>query len=193
MILSTLSKSFIVPVEQGDNHMEGITGGLASIALGAALLLFGKNLRLFGAAAGFFIGFVLTQQLFPGTSVLLTLILSAALALGGAILVILARSSLQLFIQVVGAVAGAAVVLWLLQSLGIASGLAAWIIALVGAFVSFGLMARFYNLGIVILTALVGASLIVKGVGALIPLDGGIGTVLTLVLAAGGFFYQRNR
>lgn len=173
--------------------MEGITGGLASIALGAALLLFGKNLRLFGAAAGFFIGFVLTQQLFPGTSVLLTLILSAALALGGAILVILARSSLQLFIQVVGAVAGAAVVLWLLQSLGIASGLAAWIIALVGAFVSFGLMARFYNLGIVILTALVGASLIVKGVGTLIPLGDGVGTVLTLALAAGGFFYQRNR
>ncbi|MCL6511689.1 MAG: hypothetical protein K6U78_13500 [Anaerolineae bacterium] len=186
-------KSFIVPVEQGDNHMEGITGGLASIALGAALLLFGKNLRLFGAAAGFFIGFVLTQQLFPGTSVLLTLILSAALALGGAILVILARSSLQLFIQVVGAVAGAAVVLWLLQSLGIASGLAAWIIALVGAFVSFGLMARFYNLGIVILTALVGAGLIVKGVGTLIPLGDGVGTVLTLALAAGGFFYQRNR
>lgn len=172
--------------------MEGITGGLIGIALGAAVLLLGKNLRLFAAAAGFLIGFILTQQVIPG-ALLTALIVAGILALIGVVLITLARGGVRLVLQIMGAVAGAGILLWLGQSLGIASGLASWIIAFIGALVGFGLMARFFALGIIVLTSLLGASLIVNGLSSFIALPSVVSTVITLVLAAIGFFYQRHR
>ncbi len=172
--------------------MEGITSGLIGIALGVAVLLLGKNLRLFAAAAGFLVGFILIRQIIPG-AFLTALIVAVVAALIGLVLVTLARSGTRLVLQIMGAVAGAGILLWLGQSLGIASGLMAWIIAFIGALVGFGLMARFFNLGIIVLTSLLGASLIVNGLGSFITLPGVVSTVITLVLAAIGFFYQRRR
>ncbi|MCS6848579.1 MAG: hypothetical protein RMN52_12815 [Anaerolineae bacterium] len=172
--------------------MEGITSGLIGIALGAAVLLLGKNLRLFAAAAGFLIGFVLTRQIFPN-AFLMALIVAAILALIGVVLITVARGGTRLVLQIMGAVAGAGILLWLGQSLGIAPGLASWFIAFVGALIGFGLMARFFDLGIIALTSLLGASLIVNGLSSFIPLPDIISTVITLVLAAVGFFYQRSR
>lgn len=172
--------------------MEGITSGLIGIALGAAVLLLGKNLRLFAAAASFLIGFVLTRQILPG-AFLTALIVAVILALIGVVLITLARGGMRLVLRIIGAVAGAGILLWLGQSLGIASGLASWIIAFIGALVGFGLMARFFDLGIIVLTSLLGASLIVNGLGSFISLPDVISTVITLALAAVGFFYQRSR
>ncbi len=173
--------------------METPLSGLISIALGIAVLLLGKNLRLFAAAAGFLIGFVLTRQIIPGTPILVALIVAAVLALISLILIIIARGGIQLVLQIMGALAGAGILLWLTESLGLASGLVSWIIAFIGALIGFGLMARFFGLGIIALTSLLGASLIVSGLNAFIPLSDGVGTIITLVLAAVGFLYQRNR
>ncbi|BCX05210.1 MAG: hypothetical protein KatS3mg053_3148 [Candidatus Roseilinea sp.] len=172
--------------------MEVITSGLIGIALGAAVLLLGKNLRLFAAAAGFLIGFILTRQLIPG-AFLTALIVAVILALIGAVLITLARGGMRLLLQIMGAIAGAGILLWLGESLGLASGLASWIIAFIGALIGFSLMARFFNLGIIALTSLLGASLIVSGLRSFIVLPDGISTAITIVLAAVGFFYQRNR
>ena len=60
-------------------QFESTTTAIIAIALGAAVLFLGKNLRFFAAAAGFFIGISFITALFPG-QVLAGLILGVALA-----------------------------------------------------------------------------------------------------------------
>lgn len=173
--------------------METIPGGLISIALGIAVLLLGKNLRLFAAAAGFLIGLSVANLLFSSAGMLTALLIAAPLAVLGVILITIAKGGVQLVVRIIGAVAGAAITLWLLKSLGVNLGAVDWLLAILGAVVGFGLMARFFTLGIILLTSLLGASLIVSGVGEFIQLGSGVGTLLTIALAVIGFLYQRGR
>lgn len=170
-----------------------LPSGLVSIALGIAVLLLGKNLRLFAAAAGFLIGLRVMDLIAPGGSALTAAIVGVVLAIVGVILITLARGAVQLVVQIIGAVAGAAIAMWLLDSLGINLDWLNWVIALVGAVVGFGLMARFFNLGLIFLTSLIGASLITAGAGKFIPLGDGVSTLLTIGLAIVGVLYQRSR
>jgi hypothetical protein len=172
--------------------VEGITSGLTGIALGVAVLLWGRNVPLFAAAAGFLAGFSLAQRVIPG-ELATALIVAVVAALIGLVLVALARSGTRLVLQIMGAVAGAGIALGLVQWLGSASGPMAWGIAFIGALIGFGLMARFFDLGIILLTSLLGASLIVNGWGSFMALPSGVSTVITLGLAAIGFFYQHRR
>lgn len=173
--------------------MDLLPSGLVSIALGIAVLLLGKNLRLFAAAAGFLIGLRVMDLIAPGGSALTAAIVGVVLAIVGVILITLARGAVQLVVQIVGAVAGAAIAMWLMDSLGINLDWLNWVIALVGAVVGFGLMARFFSLGLIFLTSLVGASLVISGAGKFIPLGDGVSTVLTIGLAIVGVLYQRSR
>lgn len=173
--------------------MDNIPSGLISIALGVAVLLLGKNLRLFAAAAGFLIGLSVMNLLFPGGSVLTAAIVAVILAIVAVVLLAVARGGVRLVLRIIGAIAGAAIALWLLESLGVNLGLVNWIIALAGALTGFGLMARFFNLGIIILTSLLGASLIIGGVEKFVPLGDGVTTLLTLALAVVGILFQRSR
>ncbi len=158
--------------------MEQITVGLLSIALGVIALLSRGNLHLFTAAAGFLIGWVLAQQIIPG-ALPVTLTVAVVLALTGVVLVALVRGGIQVVLQIVSAVAGAGVLLWLSQSLSTPSGLTPWVIALVGALIGFGLTARLFKLGITILTVLLGASLILHGLSLLFnALPSVVGTVI---------------
>lgn len=172
--------------------MEGTTSGLVGIALGVAVLLLGKNLHLFAAAAGFLAGFILIRQVIPD-AFLTALIVAVVAALIGLVLVSLAHSGTRLVLQIIGAVAGAGILSWLGQSLGVASGPMTWIMAFIGALIGFGLMARFFDLGIIVLTSLLGASLIVNGLDSFIALTSGVSTAIALGLAVIGFFYQRRR
>lgn len=172
--------------------MADIASGLIGIALGAAVLLFGKDLRVFGAAAGFLIGFTVTQQVAPD-ALSTALIAAVILAIIALILVAVAGGAARLLIQLIGAVAGAAVSLWLGQLFGFATGVASWIVIFIGALIGFGLMARFFNTGVIILASLLGASLIVNGLGTFIALPSEINFLITLGLIAIGFFYQRRR
>lgn len=171
--------------------MEATIVSLIGITLGVTLLLLGKNLPLFAAAAGFLIGFILTQQIVPGET-MTALIAAVILAIIGLILATIARSGARLVFQIMGAVAGAGVLLLLGQLLGIADGAASWIIMFIGAVIGFGLMARFFKLGVIILTSLLGASLIVNGLEAFVALPSIVGTLITLGLTAIGFLYQRR-
>ncbi|MCS7055646.1 MAG: hypothetical protein NZM18_05670 [Thermoflexales bacterium] len=171
--------------------MESIAISLIAIALGLALLLLGKNLPLFAAAAGFLIGFILAQQIVPGQT-MTALIAAAILAVIGLVIATTSRRGAQLIFQIMGAVAGAGVLLLLGQLLGIAGGIASWIILFIGALIGFILMARFFKLGIIILTSLLGASLIVYGLGAFVTLPSIVSLLITLGLAVIGFLYQRR-
>jgi hypothetical protein len=174
-------------------QFESTTTAIIAIALGIAVLFLGKNLRFFAAAAGFLIGISFITALFPG-QVLAGLILGVALAVLFVILLGIGKGFVQLIVRIIGALAAAAVAMWLLDSLGLNLGLLNWIIAIVAAVAGFVLMARFFDLGLIIITSLIGASLIVNGVQSLIPqISDGIATLATLALTVVGFFLQRRR
>jgi hypothetical protein len=99
-----------------------------------------------------------------------------------------------LIVQLIGAAAGAAILLWLLNSIGLDLGLLGnIIIAGVGAVAGFFLMARFYDLGLVILISLVGASLIVNGVNYFIPLGDGVTTLATVAITVVGVILLQRK
>jgi hypothetical protein len=172
--------------------VENLPGSVIAIGLGIAVLFLGRNLRLFAAAAGFLIGVSLVQALVPGGSLLLAVLFGAALAVLGVILLAIGKGFVQLIVQIIGAVASAGIALWLLQSLGLEAGLVNWIIAIAAAVAGFVLMARFFDVGIIILTSLLGASLIARGMQAILPLSDGVSTVATLALAVIGIIVQRR-
>lgn len=161
--------------------MEQLTVGLISLALGIVALLLRKNLHLFAAATGFLIGWALAQQIIPSAP-LATLTVAVVLALTGAVFVALVRSGIQVVLQIASAAAGAGILLWLGQSLSTLSGLTPWVIALVGALIGFGLTARLFELGITILTVLLGASLILHGVSSLFN---ALSSLVSTVIVAG--------
>lgn len=171
---------------------ESALGALVSIGVGVALIFLGKNLRMFAAAVGFLLGLQLIA-LFNG-GLLLGLIVGGLLAIGGVILLRLGKTFIGLIVQLIGAAAGAAILLWLLNSIGLDLGLlASIIIAGVGAVAGFFLMARFYDLGLTILISLVGASLIVNGVNYFITLGDGVTTALTIAITVVGVILLQRR
>ena len=172
--------------------MEATLIAIVSIGIGVAVLFLGKNLRLFAIAAGFLFGIQLAAILNAG--LLMGLLIGAVLAIVGVVLLALGKTLIALVMQLIGAAAGASALSWLLSSIGIHGGLLGGIIiAAVGAIIGFILMARFYNWGLIILTSLIGASLIVSGVNFFIPLGDGVTTAATLVLTVIGFFLQRRK
>jgi hypothetical protein len=173
-------------------QFESTTTAIIAIALGVAVLFLGKNLRFFAAAAGFLIGTSFINTIIPG-QFLAALLVGAALAVLLVVLLAVGRGFVQLIAQIIGALAAAAVALWLLDSLGVNLGVMNWVIAVVAAIAGFSLMARFFDLGVIILTSLIGGSLIVSGVNTFLPLGDGISTVATFALAVVGFILQRRR
>lgn len=173
-------------------QFESTTTAIIAIALGITVLFLGKNLRLFAAAAGFLIGTAFMTALFP-TQILAALIVGAVAAIGLVILLALGKGFVQLILRIIGAIAAAAIALWLLRTLGIAPSLLSWLVAAAAGVGGFFLMARFFDVGLIILTSLIGASLIVSGVGSFITLGNGVSTIATIALAVVGFFLQRRR
>ncbi len=172
--------------------MEGTLIALVSIAIGIAVLFFGKDLRIFAIAAGLLFGIQIASILNAG--VLTGLLLGAVSALIGVILVVLGRSVIALVMRLIGAAAGASALSWLLNSMGIQGGLLTSVgVAAAGAIIGYILMARFYDWGLSILVSLIAASLIVSGVNFFIPLGDGMTTAATLVLTAAGIILQRRK
>jgi hypothetical protein len=97
-----------------------------------------------------------------------------------------------LLFRIAGALAGAAITLWLFRTLGLDTGILALVALVVGGLIGFLLMARFFDVGVIVLTSLLGASLIVNGVNDVIPLGNGITTIATIVIAVLGFLFQRT-
>ncbi len=136
------------------------------IVLGAAVLAFGRRLAVLGAAVGGLLGVVLLR-LFPGSSDLLIQIgIVIALALAGFFAAAFARGIIDVVILVLGALAGAAIVLGLLDLFGIDLGLMNWLLAVVGGVVGLMLIRRSRrrsrDWGMVILAGLIGGLLVTR-------------------------------
>lgn len=148
-----------------------------------------------GAAVGGLLGVVLLR-LIPGSSDLLIQFgVVIALALAGFFAAAFARGIIDVVIMVLGALAGAGIVLGLLDLFGIDLGLVNWLLAVVGGVVGLMLIRssrrRSRDWGMIILAGLIGALLVTRGLVILLPsLQGIIRTLIVLVLAGASIAYQ---
>lgn len=165
------------------------------IAIGIAVLVFGKRLAVLGAAVGALVGVGLLSLFSASGDPLLQLGLVVLLAVLGALAGGFARGLVDIVILVLGVLAGAAIVLGFLNLFNIGPGLLNWLLAAVGGIVGFILMRRSRkgskDWGIIILAGLVGALLVTRGLTILLPsLQGVVGTLIVVVLAGASIAFQ---
>lgn len=161
------------------------------IAIGAAVLAFGKRLAVLGAAVGALLGIGLLQ-LFPGSSApLLQLAIPTGLAVLGYFGAAYAKAFVDIVLLVIGALAGAAIVLGFLDLFHITLGWLQWLLVVGGGVVGLIMVRRFKDWAMTILAGLVGGLLVTRGLSIWLPiLEGALGTVVVIVLAGGGIAFQ---
>jgi hypothetical protein len=165
--------------------------GIILILLGLLVLAYGSRLAIFAAGVGALLGIWLLN-IIPGAQ---TGLLSWVIPLGLAVLFSfgagIANTVVNLVTLVIGALAGFAIVNGVLDLFGIDWGFVNWILAIIGAVVGAGLIARVKDWAIIILASLVGALLCTRGLQLMIPsFTGFLASLVTLVLLAGGVAYQ---
>lgn len=161
------------------------------LVLGLLLLAFGNRLAWFGAGVGALLGVGLLSLLPGDQSTLVWLVVPVGLAILFAIGSGVAKGIVNIVILAFGALAGGAIVLAVLDLLGLDLGLAGWLVALVGAVIGAVLASRFGDWAIIILAALVGSLLTVRGLQMLLPsIQGAIASLIGLVLAVGAIAYH---
>jgi hypothetical protein len=163
------------------------------IAVGIAVLVSGKRLAVLGAAVGALLGVGLLRLLnIPVTDVLLTLLIPGLLAVIGFFVAGFAKGIVNIVLLVLGALAGAAIVLAFLDLFHIGSGLLDWILAIVGGVVGFIMVRRYNEWAMIILAGLIGGLLVTRGLSEWLPFlkDSLVGTLLVVVLAGGSIAYE---
>jgi hypothetical protein len=164
---------------------------LLLIGAGVAVLAFGSRLAVLGAGVGALLGVGLLRLLPGAPDGLLWLIVPVGLAILGAVGTAFMKGVVNIVVLVLGVLAGAAIVLGLLDLLGLNFGLVDWLLAIVGGAIGAAVVGRFKDWAIIVLSALVGALLTMRGLQMLLPsLQGPIATLLALVLAGGGIAYH---
>lgn len=169
---------------------------LLLIVVGVAVLIFGRRLAILGAAVGALLGFVLLRLFPEGSEFWVQFAVVLGLTLLGFFAAAFARGIIDVVILVLGALAGAAIVLSFLDLFTIDQGLVNWLLALAGGVIGLMLIRRSRrssrDWGMIILSALLGALLVARGLTLLIPsLQGGvIATLIIVVLAGGSMAYQ---
>jgi hypothetical protein len=164
------------------------------IAIGIAVLLFGQRLGVLGAAVGALLGVGLLS-LFSSDDLLLQLLVIGLLAVLGFVFGGFAKGLVEVVVLVLGAFAGAAIVLGFLDLFSIDLGLWRWLLAVVGGVVGLMLIRRSRrgprDWGMIILAGLVGALLVTRGLTILLPsLQGVAGALIALALAGASIAYQ---
>ena len=163
----------------------------SGIVLGLIVLAFGNRLALLGAGVGALLGIGILRFLPGSQDSLLWLIVPIGLAILFALGSGLAKGILTLITLAIGALAGGAIVLAVLDLFGLDWGLINWLLALIGAVVGAGLVSRFKDWAVIILAAIVGALLTVRGLQMLIPsFQGFVASLFGLLLAGIGIAYH---
>jgi hypothetical protein len=166
------------------------------IALGVLVLVLGRRLSVLGAAVGALLGVVILR-LFPGIDgIWVELLVVLGLAALGFFFAAFAGGIIDIVILVIGALAGAGIVLAILDLFNLDLGLTQWLAAVIGAVVGFIVIRRARrggrDWGMIILSSLVGALLIMRGLYLLFPSlnDTLISTLLLVALLAVSIIYQ---
>lgn len=153
---------------------------VVQIILGGLLLFLGRRLFwLFAAIAGFIFGIQLAGNWFANWPFWMQLLAGIGI---GLIMAIIAVASVRLAAMVVGFVAGWLIMTNILAALGMDAGTIALVLNLLAGVAGAVLALAFFDLAIIVLSALSGATTIM---GALGPLTGmGSGNLIVLALGA---------
>jgi len=166
--------------------------GLFQIALGSVLLLAGRRLYwLLAGAAGFVLGLFLTQQLFDDASQAMTLFVPLAM---GALFAVLAVVGQRFVIGLVGFMAAGIGLTWLFTAFSFTpaepSVLLSAVIFIAGGIIGAFLLSRLFELGLVVLSSLIGAELALRGLDQLVALPDTLGAIPLIVLMVIGIAVQ---
>ncbi len=165
---------------------------LIQIALGGVLVLAGRRLYwLLAGAAGFVLGLFLTQQVFNDQSQAVMVLASLAL---GALFAVLAVVGQRFIIGLVGFVAGGVGLNWLFAAFSFTpaepSTLLSVAVFIAGGIAGAFLLSRLFDLGLVVLSSLIGAGLALRGLGELVALPDTLGAIPLIVLTVVGIAVQ---
>ena len=166
------------------------------ILAGVAALAFGRRLAVLGATVGVLVGFVLLRLFGDDGDLTVQLAVVLGLGLVGFFAAAFARGLIDVVILVLGALAGAAIVLAFLDLFRIDLGLTNWLLAVVGGVIGLMVIRRTRrstrDWGMIILASLIGALLVTRGLTQLLPALQGttIAALVTAVLGGVGIAYQ---
>jgi hypothetical protein len=161
------------------------------IAIGIAVLLFGKRLAVLGAAVGALVGVGLLY-LFPSqVGTWLQLAVPLVLAVLGFFFAGFAKGIVNIVVLVIGALAGAAIMQGFLDFFAVGSVMLDLLLVVLGGVIGWVVVGRFKDAALVILAGLVGGLLVTRGLASWLPfLNGTIGSLLTLALMVVGIVFQ---
>jgi hypothetical protein len=129
-----------------------------TLVLGILLLLFGRRLFwLFVAVAGFVAGLTFATQFMSGQPELVILLIAIIAGIIGAFLGIILEG---LAILIAGFLAGGYLATTLVASLGLTLSAGYWVIYIIGGIVGLLMIASLFDWAIIILSALLGAEII---------------------------------
>ncbi len=151
---------------------------------GLALLLFGRRLYwLFSGIVGFFLGLYLAHQVLPANPDWLVPLVGLLTGACGALVAVFFQ---RIALGVAGFLAGAYTLFWLPSQLGWDLGQWQWLASLGAGLVGALLLRVLFEIALVLLTSVLGATLIVQASGWQASKAG----VLFLLLAAAGAVFQ---
>jgi hypothetical protein len=160
---------------------------IVAIIIGLALLFLGRELFwFFVGAAGFMLGFIYGPQIFrvqtPGMILLIAF-------MAGIICALLALLLRGVAIALGGFIAGGFVTVELLRSLGIVLGPNQWLAYFLGGIIGAIFLLLVFNWALIVLSSLLGASIIAHSVAVYPPGK----LILFLILTVVGVLFQADR
>ncbi|MGA2819125.1 MAG: hypothetical protein ABSF61_00480 [Anaerolineales bacterium] len=164
------------------------------VAIGAALILFGRRLYwLFVAGTGFAVALILTARYFGALPPVEMVLIALAAGLIGALLAVLIQ---RVAIAVAGFLAGGYIFLGLVGMAGISLVQYDWLVFLVGGVLGMLLVLSLFEWALIILSSLIGAILIAQTIGIssllafLLVL---VGTLVGIFVQAGSLSEEAHR
>lgn len=163
------------------------------LVLGIIILMFGKRLPVLGAAVGALLGVALLHIFEVPVDVVWALGLVLVLTVGGFVLTGLTTSILDAILVVICALAGAEIMVEVLDYFFADHGVMTWLIAIVGGLAGWMVYRFFRKITLLVLAELIGALLVTRGLAEWFPfLHGWPATVTAVVLAGVGIAYQNG-
>lgn len=161
------------------------------IILGLVVLAYGSRMAIFGAGVGALLGVGILRFLPGAQESLFWLAVPIGLAILFAFGAGIAKGLIGLITLALGALAGGAITLALLDLFNLDWGIMNWVVALIGAVIGAAIASRFKDWAIIILASAVGALLCVRGLGMIFTgFDGFLASLVGVILLVGGIVYQ---
>jgi hypothetical protein len=168
--------------------------GIILVVLGALVLLFGRRIWVFGAGAGALLGVGLLNLIPGGEPGTVALLIIFGLAIVGACLGFFVKAFAHILLMIFGFIAGGAIVMSLFGVLGLPSSFLSFLLAVGGGLVGLVMANRFADWAILILAALTGALLVVRGLQIFpVSMSSTVALLIGVVLLVLGFLFQMRR